>query len=111
MQGVCFSIRKNLHVSEDRPLDCNIIYTGGGLCPRTPRPVSDDDTVDNFSCRQFGVFLIFRISKKLGKKRTLPGVRFSRQVKISKLYLYKLYYYKNLFFISQCFLPEIRQGF
>ena len=82
-----------------------------GQSPRTPRPVSDDDTVDNFSCRLFGVFPIFPNFEKIEKKRTFPNVRFSGQQIISKLYLYKLYYYTNLFFISQFFLPNIRRGF
>ena len=80
----------------------------GGSAPRTPRPVSDDDTVDNFSCRRIGVFSIFSNFERIEKKRTLPDVRLSREIEITKLYLYKLYYYKNFFFISQCLLPEIR---
>src|ERR1700755_1777039 len=74
-----------------------------GLCPPYPRPVSDDDIVDYFSCRRFGVFPIFSNFEKIEKKLTLPEVRFSRELKICKLYLYKLYYYKNLYFISQFF--------
>src|ERR1700755_214129 len=81
----------------------------GGSAPRTPRPVSDDETVENFSVDELGYFPFFPISKEL-KKRPLPDVRLSPQLKISKLYLYKLYYYKNLFFISQCFIPKIRRG-
>ena len=83
----------------------------GGSARRTPRPVSDDDTVDYIFCRRFWVFSIFYNFEKIEKKPTLPGVRLSTQIKINKLYLYKLYYYKNLFFISQLFLAEIRQGF
>ena len=53
-------------------------------------------------CRQLFLSTIWGIShffqfRKNWKKRTLPGVRFPRQLKISKLYLYKLYYYKNFF--------------
>ena len=45
----------------------------GGSAPRTPRPVSDDDTVDNISCRQFGLFLIFSNFEKtdLGRRNIL----------------------------------------
>ena len=82
----------------------------GGSAPRTPRPVSDDDTVDNFSCRRIGVFSIFSNFERIEKNG--PCLTYDyREIEITKLYLYKLYYYKNLFFISQCLLPEIRQGF
>ena len=70
----------------------------GGSAPRTPRPVSDDDTVDNFSVDELGYFPFFPILKELKKKRTLPDVRLLREIEITKLYLYKLYYYKNFFF-------------
>ena len=82
--------------------------SAGSSAPRTPRPVNDDDTVDNFSCRRIDVFSIFSNFERIEKKRTLPDVRSSREIEITKLYLYKLYYYKNFFFISQCLLPEIR---
>ena len=82
-----------------------------GSANRTPRPVRDDDTVDNFFCRQIGVFPIFSNFEKIEKKRTLPGVRLSPQMKISKLYLYKLYYYKFFCKYFILFLTEIRQGF
>ena len=68
----------------------------GGSAPRTPRPVSDDDTVDNFSCRRIGVFSIFSNFERIEKNG--PCLTYDyRDIEITKLYLYKLYYYKNFF--------------
>ena len=44
-------------------------FVYGGFCPRTPRPVSDDDTVDNFSVDELGYFPFFPILKELKKNR------------------------------------------
>ena len=41
--------------------------SSGGSAPRTLRPVSDDDTVDNFSCRRIRVFSIFSNFERIEK--------------------------------------------
>ena len=40
----------------------------GGSAARTPRPVSDDDTVDNFPVDELWYFPFFPISKELKRK-------------------------------------------
>ena len=94
--------KKGFCTTTDDVTNLNLVlyrtFVYGDSAPRIPQPLSDDDTVDNFSCRQIGVFPIFSNFEIFLEKTDIARRKILTTDKISKLYLYKLYYYKNFFF-------------